>query len=235
VRILVQQAEAKAGPAYLIGWAREREIELEVVDVRTALRLPSPRGYDAAVALGAEESWAAVPRPPWMTRQLDWLDHARATAVPVLGICFGAQALATLHGGEVRPLPRPEIGWLQLELADSVDLPSGPWLSWHEDFIALPPVARELARSPVAPHIFEVSCGLGVQFHPEADTETIRSWIDDATSRDLSAFVRSPAELLADSVEHAETARVHAYGLFDHFLRTLVRRTASGRDRYDTV
>lgn len=235
MRILVHQAEAKAGPAYLTGWARERDIELEVVDVRTALRLPSPCGYDAAVALGAEESWASVPRPQWMTRQLDWLDQARATAVPVLGICFGAQALATLHGGEVQPLPRPEIGWLQLDLADGAHVPSGPWLSWHEDFIALPPAARELARSPAAPHIFEVSFGLGVQFHPEADTETIRSWINDATSRDLSAFVQSPDDLLAESVEHAETARVHAYRLFDHFLHTLVRRTATGRDRCETV
>ena len=224
MRILIQQAEAKAGPAYLTDWARDREIELDVVDVRTAARLPTPEGYDAAVALGAEESWATVPRPLWMTRQLAWLDQAWAVAVPILGVCFGAQALATLHGGEVRPLPQPEIGWLQLELGDGAEFPAGPWLSWHEDVIVLPPTARELARSAASPHAFEVSLGLGVQFHPEADTETIRDWVNDATARDLSAFVRSPASLIAESVEHAETSRVHAYRLFDHFVHAFVRR-----------
>jgi GMP synthase-like glutamine amidotransferase len=231
MRILIQQAEAKAGPAYLTDWARERDIELDVVDVRTAGQLPTPQGYDAAVALGAEESWATVPRPLWMTRQLDWLDQARAAALPVLGICFGAQALATLHGGAVRPLPRPEIGWVELEFADTADgaggaeIPVGPWLSWHEDCIVLPPTARELARSPASLHAFEVSLGLGVQFHPEADTETIRDWVNDATARDLSAFVRSPASLIAESVEYAETARAHAYRLFDHFVHAFVRRS----------
>lgn len=229
MRMLILQVQPDAGPGYLGEWARDRDIDLDIVDVRAAERLPSPREYQAAAALGADSSWATSNRSTWMTRELDWLHDAEAAGVPVLGICFGAQALATLHGGEVHRLPRPEVGWLELSVTPSADIPTGPWLSWHEDFIVLPPAAHELAHSSEATHIFEVGLGFGIQFHPEADTATIRRWVDQYSGRDLGPSVRSPAGLLAESIKQANAAQARAYRLFDVFTRTFLLTQADDR------
>ena len=56
---------------------------------------PRPRwgGAAAIVALGSSAS-AYAPDPPWIARECELLADADAGGLPVLGICFGAQALA---------------------------------------------------------------------------------------------------------------------------------------------
>ena len=63
---------------------------------------PNPRDYDLCIVLGAK--WSLVDRvgiETWIDQELDWLRTADAAGVPVLGICFGSQALAAAHGGRV--------------------------------------------------------------------------------------------------------------------------------------
>lgn len=64
--------------------------------------------------------------------------------VPILGTCFGSQALATALGGSVEPSPRPEIGWIHVETDVSDLVTPGPWLDWHYARCALPPCAVHL-------------------------------------------------------------------------------------------
>ena len=52
------------------------------------------------VALGSDRSVHASP-DPWIAAQLAFLRAAHDAGVPVLGICFGAQALAAALGGRV--------------------------------------------------------------------------------------------------------------------------------------
>ena len=61
-------------------------------------------------ALTTSSSWAPSGRSMTMPRSvtgsapsLDWLRQADAAGVPVLGICFGAQALSAALGGRVEP------------------------------------------------------------------------------------------------------------------------------------
>ena len=41
----------------------------------------------------------------WIEEELAWLRRADEAGVPVLGICFGAQALCAALGGRARPRP----------------------------------------------------------------------------------------------------------------------------------
>jgi GMP synthase-like glutamine amidotransferase len=78
--------------------------------------LPPLDGIDHIVVLGA--AWSVYDTKTighWIDSELDWLRGADAGGVPVLGICFGAQALAAALGGRVEPAPRPEIGWTTIE------------------------------------------------------------------------------------------------------------------------
>ena len=89
--VLQTQADAPAG---LLGeWARKRDIALSVVRADEHDAYPDPRDPDFVVALGSGAT-AAGGGPEWVEEEIEWLRAADGAALPILGICFGAQALA---------------------------------------------------------------------------------------------------------------------------------------------
>jgi GMP synthase (glutamine-hydrolysing) len=228
LNLVVLQAEADAGPGHLTDWARDRGVELDVVDVCNDPELPSPEGYAGAVALGSDASWADARRPAWMERQLAWLGEAERAAVPVLGICFGAQHLARTLGGTAARAASPEIGWMEVEsLAPSLIAP-GPWMQWHGDAFTPPPGAELLARSAVCTQAFAVGPHLAVQFHPEVTPAVAAGWARTYADAARRAGV-DPATIAADSERHGVQAARAAFALFDGFLaraRAAAPRTA---------
>jgi GMP synthase-like glutamine amidotransferase len=212
---IVLQTEDDVPPGLLLGWAERRAIDLEVVRVDEELRLPAACDYDFAVALGSSASVHRDP-PAWVGREIDWLVAAERRGVPVLGICFGAQALAVAHGGSVDRLPAHEIGWIEVRSDDPRLVPEGPWVTWREDRIHLPPFGLEIARNRVGVQAFVIGRHVGVQFHPEATPRTVARWADDEPDV-VDDAVGSRAALEADTRELAPAAHEAATRLFDAF------------------
>jgi GMP synthase-like glutamine amidotransferase len=209
---LVLQTQDNCPPGLLGDWAMSRGLALDVLRVDRWSELPDPSGYDCAIALGSSASLAG-PWAGWVAREVDWIRHADAARVPVLGICFGAQALAVALGGSVRKLASPELAWIELDTADPDYVGAGPWLALHEDAIVPPPLSYELARSVSGPQAFMAGSHLGVQFHPEVTGVLLSRWIADR--RDLLARVGS--ELVATERESGYAAVGAALRLFDAF------------------
>ena len=101
---------------------------------------------------------------------------AIAKAVPVLGICYGAQLMAMTYGGKVEPAPSREYGRARLGFVDAscplfVGIEPGAqvWMSHGDTITALPDGFRCVASTPeVKFAAFEASPTMwGVQFHPE--------------------------------------------------------------------
>jgi GMP synthase (glutamine-hydrolysing) len=102
-----------------------------------------------------------------------------AAGVPVLGICYGQQAMVQALGGRVLPGTTREFGRAEVEVVDGCRLFDGLWAGgerhvvWmsHGDRVeALPDGFRVVAKSDGAPFAFvaDEARGLyGVQFHPE--------------------------------------------------------------------
>src|SRR5687768_3005334 len=109
--VLEHQADAPAG--LFAEWAAARGHRLEVRRVPDRDPWPDPADYDAIVPLGSEASVYGT-RAPWVAEEVGLLRRAHAASVPVLGLCFGGQALAAALGGEVSAAPAPEIGWYRL-------------------------------------------------------------------------------------------------------------------------
>ncbi|HEY7874261.1 MAG TPA: glutamine-hydrolyzing GMP synthase [Actinomycetota bacterium] len=97
--------------------------------------------------------------------------------VPVLGICYGQQAMAQVLGGEVARTGTAEFGKSELEVGDHTsvlfrELPREQvvWMSHNDAVVAPPkgfiPVASS-AASPVAAFEDRDRRLFGVQFHPE--------------------------------------------------------------------
>ena len=97
--------------------------------------------------------------------------------LPLLGVCYGAQFLASAFGGEVQPAPSREYGRAMLTVGDAGDplmrgLPATTqvWMS-HGDTITSVPADYKVVASTeevrVAAFRIEGEQTWGIQFHPE--------------------------------------------------------------------
>ncbi len=170
--------------------------------------LPAADGADHIVVLGAISS---VNDPdPWIAAELAWLRAADQAGVPVLGICFGAQALCAAFGGRIETMGRQEIGWTAVESADPGLVPDGPWLEFHGDRCLPPGEATVLARNEVCLQAFRLGRHLAVQFHPEVDGPQLKLWLDAGGDRDVERIGLDPGQFLADTIREEPAARDRA-------------------------
>jgi GMP synthase-like glutamine amidotransferase len=173
--------------------------------------LPGLDGIDHVVVLGAICSvYDDGPARGWIADELAWLRQADEAGVPVLGICFGAQALATVFGGRVEAAGGKEIGWTLVDSLDHELIPPGPWLEFHGDRCLLPRQARLLARNDVGVQAFSLGRHLAVQFHPEIDSAQFRMWLDAGARGEAELAGHDPDRLLAETVAQEPASRDRA-------------------------
>ena len=172
---LIIQTQQDAPAGLLTGWAEKRGFALEQFQADGDAPWPEPRDYAFIVALGSSAS-AAGGGPEWVQREIEWLREADHAGTPILGICFGAQALASALGGCVHKLTTPEVGWVSVTSNDTDRIPEGPWMAWHEDGFTLPPLAYEIARNAFGVQAFCHCRHLAVQFHPEVTPAIVEGW-----------------------------------------------------------
>jgi len=156
--------------------------ELEPTGLRTRVhgpdgRLPDLDEAEAWIVTGARSS--VLDRDERVERLLAWILEAVAREVPLLGVCYGHQAVAAALGGQVEQHPAGwELGTVQIELTDEgrndplfAGFPARFLVqTTHEDqVVAPPPGAVLLARgdhTPCQALAVGGSCRT-VQFHPE--------------------------------------------------------------------
>lgn len=180
---------------------------------------PDPLKYDVIVSLGAPWSvYDAATIGAWVGTELGFLRGAHDGGVPVLGICFGGQALAAALGGAVELSPQPELGWTLVESSDPDLVEVGPWFQLHQDRWRLPPGARELATTSVASQAFVLGRSMGLQFHPELTPTILQAWLDSGDRDYLLARGVDPDALLVTTNMQAVGSRERAVRLVDRFL-----------------
>ena len=180
---------------------------------------PDPLAYDVLVPLGAPWSvYDADTIGAWVGKELGFLRAAHDGGVPVLGVCFGGQALAAALGGAVELSPEPELGWTLIDSSDPDLVEPGPWFQLHQDRWRLPPGARELATTGVASQAFVLGRSMGVQFHPELTPTILQAWLDSGDRDYLLAHDVDPDALMVVTAAQAEAARERAVRLVDRFL-----------------
>jgi GMP synthase-like glutamine amidotransferase len=139
-----------------------------------------------------------------------WLRAADQAGVPVLGICFGAQAICAALGGRIERMDSSEIGWFTVDSADEDAVPAGPWLEFHEDRCLVPANATALARNEAAVQAFRIGRHFAVQFHPEVDGPQLKRWLDSMGTAAVLSVGLDPDQFLADTIREEPAARARA-------------------------
>jgi GMP synthase-like glutamine amidotransferase len=213
--VLVLQHGPNGPPGVLGEWLREREIPFEIHRVWEQPLELAPGDYRAIVSLGSEHA-PRVGAPSWVEHEVGFLREAVAGDVPVLGLCFGGEALAVALGGEIVSAPRPEVGWMEVSTRDPRTIPPGPWLHFHWEAVRLPAQAQEIARTSSGPAAFRAGPHLGTQFHPEATPEIVAAWTRHEAERGrLEPLGLSEESMAQQGRDHGAGAARAARRLFD--------------------
>jgi GMP synthase-like glutamine amidotransferase len=160
-------------------WLAERGAAVHHTRFYQSAVLPDLRSIDFVIAMGGPMSVNDEREYPWLRQEKAFIREAVGRGLAVLGVCLGAQVIASALGARVFANARKEIGWFPVRAA-STDSdafrfpPQATVFHWHGETFDLPPGAVHLARSAGCEHqAFQIGNKvIGLQFHLETTPET---------------------------------------------------------------
>ncbi|MFI5028198.1 MAG: glutamine-hydrolyzing GMP synthase [Solirubrobacterales bacterium] len=189
---------------------RECGVFSELLPVTASVEAIRERGPKALVLSGGPASVYEPGAPAFPTELLD-------LGIPMLGICYGMQAMVRALGGKVEGAEAGEFGRAEINLRDGGGrllggLPEEQscWMSHRDSVFEPPPGFKALASSPGSP---VAACeapdrGLyGIQFHPEVVHTPYGTEILTRFLREIAGCVQ---EWSAESVIAEQVARIRS-------------------------
>jgi GMP synthase-like glutamine amidotransferase len=186
-------------------WLAAAKAEVTCTRFFTDDRLPEVGDVDLLVVMGGPMSVNDEAVSPWLADEKRFLRRAIEAGVPVLGVCLGAQLIASCLGARVYSSRQKEIGWFAVEAVGSGIgsvfrfPPSLEVFHWHGQTFDLPAGAVRLARSRGCENqAFQLGQSvIGLQFHLETTPASAQAILEHCRAELLTApFVQSEGEIL---------------------------------------
>ncbi len=190
-------------------------------------RLPSSEEYDLLVVMGGSMNIYEEEKYPWLSAEKRFIKSAIDSGKNVIGICLGAQLIASVLGAEVTKNKGPEIGWFAVEKTDDCKnndlcsrIPDHFFsLHWHGDTFAIPEGSIHLFKSAACKNqgFLYGNSVLGLQFHPEVTRKNLKDFVDNCPDYIVedSEYVQTVAEILDES--HIAPANAILSVILDYF------------------
>ena len=205
MKVQVLQHVPFEGPGSMAGWLAARRIEVGVTRLFAGDPLPGADEIDGLIAMGGPMSVNDEHELPWLRPEKQLVREAVDRGLPVLGVCLGAQLIASTLGARVYPGPAKEIGWFPIHgvpsVAPAFQFP-GECLAfhWHGETFDLPPGAVRLASSAgCANQAFQVGRrAIALQFHLETTPASAAALVEHCRDELVPGpYVQTERELLA--------------------------------------
>ena len=217
-RVLVVENDPVAPLDLVEEWLVEAGLTVQIIRPHLGEEMPNsiPAGYQGLLVLGGRMGAHDDEEYSWLTPQRSIMKDAIAQDFPFIGICLGAQMLATAVDGKSLRTPEPEAGVVALTITEAaksdplfgvLETEEVPGVAWHQDYIVdLPEDAQVLAKTSACPvHAFKLGNNVyGMQFHPEVTSSTVKGW---ATPNNdvLTKLNKLPSAALAEVEKNSET------------------------------
>jgi GMP synthase-like glutamine amidotransferase len=179
MQVQVLQHVPFEGLGSIEAWLSERGAAVHTTRFYQSPVLPDPRSIDLVIAMGGPMSVNDEREHPWLKEEKAFVREAVACGCGVLGVCLGAQMIASALGARVFASAHKEIGWFPVQAvstgADAFRFPpQATVFHWHGETFDLPPGAVHLAKSAGCENqAFQIGKRvIGLQFHLETTPET---------------------------------------------------------------
>ena len=174
MRAHVLQHAPFEGPGSIGDWLAARRAVVRVSRLFAGDPLPTTEAFDLLIALGGPMSVNDEANMAWLAPEKALVREAIAREIPIVGVCLGAQLIASALGACVYRSQTREIGWFSVQ-AVPASVPTFTFpaactaFHWHSETFDLPDRATRLASSlPCANQAFQVGPNaVGLQFHLE--------------------------------------------------------------------
>lgn len=184
------------------------------------------------VILGGPISVNDAPLFAFLDAEITMLQQRIAADKPTLGICLGAQLIASAMGAEISAGAEKEIGWYPLSVGSAgvqsalryLDAEHCNMLHWHGETFELPAGAVLLASSERYPNQ-AFSTGnrvLALQFHPEITQQGMEKWFIGHIGEIMQTPGVDVAQLRADTHVYANQLEVQAELFFNSWLNQVL-------------
>jgi GMP synthase-like glutamine amidotransferase len=196
------------GLGYIRPWLVSEGYDISSTQLFESTSFPSLDGLDLIVVMGGPMSVNDEDGYPWLSKEKEFIRNAIDSGIPVLGICLGAQLIASAMGANVYPILEKEIGWFPVRGTphNSKSLFSFPStinaFHWHGETFELPRGGMRLASSEgCLTQAFQIGTNaIGLQFHLETTPESAQAIVSNCRDELVpSRYVQTEAEILSAS------------------------------------
>jgi len=214
-RLLVLQHIEIEGPGLFEQCAEERDFKIKIIRLYEQDNIPQTQKGDLILIMGGPMGVKDIgsEKYSWLKLERDFIRRELKNKRPIIGVCLGAQLIASAAGGDVEilkygypPKELPEIGWSQIFIdksnKDFKELFEEPFhvLHWHGDRILLPNKAVLIASSTrCKEQFFRIgNFAYGLQFHIETTGGMINKWIKEDKEFVLKGLGKNGQEILRE-------------------------------------
>lgn len=183
---------------------REKGVEVKYLHLYEGKRLP-PITSTHLLIMGGPMSVNDEREHPWLKKEKQLIRKWIAGGHPVLGVCLGAQLIASALGAAVYPC-EPEVGWTHVTWT-RVNIVPGlplkfPVFQMHGETFDLPDGAELVFSGGIVKNQgLCVGSALGLQFHVEITGEMVRDWVSDRSPEEQSRHIGMTATYIPASNE----------------------------------
>ncbi len=193
------------GPGSIADWLAAQRADVGLTRLFADDPMPRADGIGALIALGGPMSVNDEDALHWLRPEKQLVRDAVARGIPVLGVCLGAQLIASALGASVYRGAASEIGWFPVQgVPDAAPgfqfPPESLVFHWHGETFDLPAGAVRLAGSPACQNqAFRVGRNVvALQFHLETTPANVAALVEHCRG-DLvpGPYVQSEDDLIA--------------------------------------
>lgn len=216
-------------------WLESAGYQITGTKLYESTTIPNPEQFDLLIIMGGPMSVNDEERFPWLRIEKQFIRQTIESGKAVLGICLGAQLIASAMGESVYPNRRKEIGWFPVEgvspkrestfrFASSVEV-----FHWHGDTFDLPEGAVLLARSEACENqAFQLGQNvIGLQFHLETTPESAEAIVTNCREELLPSKFVQPEAIILDQAPDKYQAINDLMAEILFFLSTKSRKPTS--------
>lgn len=187
-------------------WLRNTGYEITSTQLYESELLPRIKDIDFLIVMGGPMSINDEQDYPWLVKEKKFIKSVIEAGKPVLGICLGAQLIASSMAAKVFPNTVKEIGWFPIKaikqekesvfkFPEKVEV-----FHWHGETFSLPHGAVQIAESKACKNqAFQIGDHvIGLQFHLESTPSSIQAIVENCNDELVDGeYIQTKANIIS--------------------------------------